>query len=162
MGCWRHMATWIWVITGPGLVACRHQAIIWTDVDFPIVRFCGIQHRQISQYVPKLLFFIMILHIILLKLQPHLPGASELMRYRRSFTESSVVVFFTCFAQNTESYNMPSHGNCNQWIRYVQTETANNKNKFCNNWGQYRISNGEIGWHKYIEIACQSSGPNDA
>ena len=41
-----------------------------------LLRFCGIHPRAISQWVPKLLYCIW--KIILLKLLPPLPGASEL------------------------------------------------------------------------------------
>ena len=37
------------------LVAWRHQAITWTNVDFSLVRLPGIHLRTISQWVPKLL-----------------------------------------------------------------------------------------------------------
>ena len=32
----------------------RHQAITWTNVEFLLVRYCGIHLRAISQIVPKL------------------------------------------------------------------------------------------------------------
>ena len=32
----------------------QHQAITWTNVDFLLVRLCGIHPREISQWVPKL------------------------------------------------------------------------------------------------------------
>ena len=38
------------------LNASQHQAIIWTNVDFSLVRFCGIHPRAISQCKPKQLF----------------------------------------------------------------------------------------------------------
>ena len=47
-----------------------HQTITWTNIDYSLVRFCGIQLRAISQRVPKLLFCIMNLKMSLLKLQP--------------------------------------------------------------------------------------------
>ena len=43
------------------------------------MRYCGIHLRIISQQLPKLLFCIMSLKIILLNLLPHLPMAKELM-----------------------------------------------------------------------------------
>ena len=57
-------------------MAC--QAITWTNVDFKLVRFCGIHMRAISQWLAKLLFCIMNLKIIFLTLLPHLPGVNEL------------------------------------------------------------------------------------
>ena len=59
-------------------VARWHQAITWTNVDISFVRVWGIQLKVISQLVPKLLFHIMSLKIILLRLLPHLPGANGL------------------------------------------------------------------------------------
>ena len=59
-------------------MACWHQAITQTNVEYSIVRFCGCHPRAISQQVSKLLFCIMSLKIKLLRLLPHLPGANEL------------------------------------------------------------------------------------
>ena len=56
----------------------QHLPITWTNVDFSLVRFCGIHLRAISLWVLKLLFCIMSLKSILLRLLPHLPGASEI------------------------------------------------------------------------------------
>ena len=61
------------------LVSWRHQAITCANVDFSIVRFCGIQQSAILQRSPKLLSCIMSLKIILLRLAPHLPGTTELI-----------------------------------------------------------------------------------
>ena len=58
------------------LVAWRHQAIIWTNVHFSLVRFCGILLRTISHWIPMLLLCVMSLKIKLLKLSPR---ANELM-----------------------------------------------------------------------------------
>ena len=55
------------------LVAGWHQVIYWTNVDSPLVRYCGIYMKAISKRVSKLLFCIMSLKTILLKLLPHLP-----------------------------------------------------------------------------------------
>ena len=66
---------WLW----QWLVAWWQQAIDWTNVDFPLVRFCGIHQRIISQWVTKLLFCIMSFKIILLKLHPQLLGVNELI-----------------------------------------------------------------------------------
>ena len=61
------------------LVAWRHQAITWTNVDFSLVRFLVIHLRAVSQWVPKLLFCIMSLCITLWKLLPHLLRTDELI-----------------------------------------------------------------------------------
>ena len=71
------------------LVAWHLQAITWTDVDFSLVRFCGIYLRTISQRVP--LFCVMSFKINGLVQErrlsctnpsklyfQHLPGANEL------------------------------------------------------------------------------------
>ena len=60
-------------------MAWHHQAITWTNIDLSLVRVCSIHLRAILLPVPKLLFCIKILKIILFKLLPHLPGASELI-----------------------------------------------------------------------------------
>ena len=57
------------------LVAWRHQAIIWTNVDYPSQKFCDIYLRASLQWVPKLLFCMVCLKSILLKLLPHPPGS---------------------------------------------------------------------------------------
>ena len=62
---------------GQWLVTWCHQAITWTNVEFSLVKFCGIHLRTISQRAPKLLFCIMRLKIILLKLLLHLQGTTE-------------------------------------------------------------------------------------
>ena len=59
-------------------VAWWHQAITWTNVNFSFVRFCGIHLRAISQWVSKLLFYIMSLNVILWTLITELSGANEL------------------------------------------------------------------------------------
>ena len=56
--------------------AWRHQPITWTNVDFSLVRCCGIHLRVISPQVPMLLFCIMSLKIILW-LVPHPAGAND-------------------------------------------------------------------------------------
>ena len=66
---------------GKWLGAWQHPAITWTNVDFALVRFCGIYLRKILQGVPRLLFCIRSLKTRLLKLLPHLPGTSELNKY---------------------------------------------------------------------------------
>ena len=54
-------------------VAWWHQAITWINVDFSLVRLCGIHLRSISHWMLKLLFT-MSLNIMLLKLLPHHRG----------------------------------------------------------------------------------------
>ena len=56
------------------LVAWRHQAIAWTNVEFP---FCGIHLRAISQQVPKILYCIMSLKIRLLELNAKFPRSQR-------------------------------------------------------------------------------------
>ena len=75
-------AIW-WHSLGPILVqvmafAWLHQAITWSYVDFSVVGICGIHLRANSQRVPQLLLCIMSSKIIFLRLQPHLPGTTEL------------------------------------------------------------------------------------
>ena len=72
------MATYIWVYIGPG--AWWHQAITWTNFDFSLVRFCGINLRAISLWMPKQLFCVMCLEIVVLKQLAHLPGDNELSK----------------------------------------------------------------------------------
>ena len=60
------------------LVARQHQAIILTNIDFSLMKFYSIQLRAISVLLIKVLFCIMSLEIIVLKLPPHPPVASEL------------------------------------------------------------------------------------
>ena len=66
-----------WVNIGSGDSLLPDQAITWTNIDFYSVSFCVIYLRAISQRVSKLLFRIKSLRIIVLKLLPHHPGASE-------------------------------------------------------------------------------------
>ena len=64
------MAKWIWVNIGSGndlLPDCTKPFIIWTSVDFSLVRFCGIHLRAILQRVSTLQFSIMRLKIVLFK-----------------------------------------------------------------------------------------------
>ena len=53
------------------VVVWWHQAITWTNVDFSLVRFCGIYLKAISQQVSNIQFCVLNLKIILLKLLPH-------------------------------------------------------------------------------------------
>ena len=55
----------------------RHQAITGTNVDLSSVRSCGIHLRLITDEMLKISLLDVSLKIIDLKLQPHLPGASE-------------------------------------------------------------------------------------
>ena len=59
------------------LVAWRQQTITWTNVDFSLVRFCGISLRTTVQRAPKILFCMRSWKIILLWLLPHLTGTNE-------------------------------------------------------------------------------------
>ena len=73
---WQHRS---WSTLAQVMACClQHQAITWTNVDFWSVRFLGTHPRAISKWVPKLLFVVMSLKIILLKLLPYLPGTNEL------------------------------------------------------------------------------------
>ena len=60
------------------LVTWRHQAIIWTNVHFSLVRFCVTDLRAILQEVLINLILNMCLKITLPKFLMHLPGANEL------------------------------------------------------------------------------------
>ena len=55
------------------------QAITWANVDLSLVRSCGIHLREISQEMLKTSILDMSLKMIDSKLQPHLPGAHELI-----------------------------------------------------------------------------------
>ena len=81
----------IWVVDDLArwLVAWRHQAITWTNIDFSSVRYCGINLRAISRE-PQLLFSTMSLKTILLRLLPYLPRANELHHLRVSRVNESV------------------------------------------------------------------------
>ena len=70
---WRHRS----VFTLAQLVAWRHQAITWTNVDFSLVSFWCIHRNTISHWVTKLLCCIMNLEIIFWKLMLNLSGANE-------------------------------------------------------------------------------------
>ena len=65
------------------LVAWRHQAITWTNVDLSSVEFCGMHLTTILLTVA---IHEMSSKIIFLKLQPHVPGANELI----------IFFFFSC------------------------------------------------------------------
>ena len=59
------------------LVALLHQAIIWTNVDLSLVRFCGFHLRAIWELVPCCLVYEF--ENCTLKLLLNLPGANEFM-----------------------------------------------------------------------------------
>ena len=82
--------------------------ITWTDVDFSSMRFCGIHHKAISQWLPNLLFCIKSLKIIVSKLLPHLPGANELSKFSRLIFHKCT--WYLCpFSKNLYSFtNAPS------------------------------------------------------
>ena len=61
------------------LVAWWHQAITWTNVDLSSMEFCGIHLTTILQAAHEISVHGMSLKIMILKLQPHLPGANELI-----------------------------------------------------------------------------------
>ena len=64
---------------GKSFDAWWHQAITWTNVDFSLLRFYGIDIRAISQQMPKLLFCIISVKILPLKLVQQFLGANELI-----------------------------------------------------------------------------------
>ena len=61
------------------LVAWRHQAITWTNVDLSSAKCCGIHPRAISLELLKIKIWDISLKITLLKWFSHLLGANELM-----------------------------------------------------------------------------------
>ena len=61
------------------LVAWRHQAITWTNIDLSSVRSSGIHLRAISREMPQPPFTTFSLKITYMKLNWNLPGANELM-----------------------------------------------------------------------------------
>ena len=60
------------------LVAWRHQAITWTNVDLSLVKSCGIHLRAVSHEMLKISTLDVSLKIINLRLHPHLQVANEL------------------------------------------------------------------------------------
>ena len=77
------------------LIAWRHQAITWTNVDFLLLSFFGIHAIKIPQRVHKLPICISIrgLKIILYKMLPHLSEANELIPHL-SFHRACVIPTF--------------------------------------------------------------------
>ena len=65
------------------LVAWRHQAITWTNVDLSSVRSSGIHLRAISWEMPQPPFTKVSLKMTYLKLNWKLPGANELTHWGR-------------------------------------------------------------------------------
>ena len=63
------------------LVAWRHQAITWTNVDLSSVWSSGIHLRSISSEIPQPPFTKVSLKITYLKLNWNLPGANELRQH---------------------------------------------------------------------------------
>ena len=61
------------------LVACRHQAITWTNVDLPSVEFCVIHLTTILLAALKASIHEMSSKIIFSKWQLHPPGVNELI-----------------------------------------------------------------------------------
>ena len=60
------------------LVAWRHQAIAWTNIDLASVRRCHIHMTEISQQIPHPSIIKISSNITYLKLPSNLPGANEL------------------------------------------------------------------------------------
>ena len=60
--------------------ACRHQAIMGTNVDFSLVGSCGIHLKAISQEMIKISILEMSLQITNLRSQLYLPGVNELFQ----------------------------------------------------------------------------------
>ena len=69
------------------LVAWRHQAITWTNVDLSSVRSCGIHVRTISQEIPQPSITKISLKITSLEFISNLLGANELKYNRIIFLE---------------------------------------------------------------------------
>ena len=61
----------------------RQWLIIWTNVDFLLLRFCGIPLKAISQWVTRIIshIHVMSLQIIFLKSLPQLQGVNELLHH---------------------------------------------------------------------------------
>ena len=68
------------------LVAWRHQAITWTNVDLSSVRSIDIHLRAILQKIPQPPIIKISLKIIFLKFVSNLPGANELNIAEMSIT----------------------------------------------------------------------------
>ena len=70
-----------------------HQTITRTNFDFSVLGFCGFHLRAISEWIPKLLYCILSLKIIVLKLLPRLPGANELNTFLKLKTKKSSMIY---------------------------------------------------------------------
>ena len=81
------MATKIWVNigSGNGLVAWRHQAITWTNIDLSSGRWCDIHLKTSSQEIPQPSITEIICKIKHLKFHSNFPGANELIVCRRYY-----------------------------------------------------------------------------
>ena len=77
------MVTQIWVNIGSGnrLVAWRHQAFTWTNVDLSSVTSCGIHRRALSSVDLKIPISKTRLKHTFLELHQDLPGGSELKTF---------------------------------------------------------------------------------
>ena len=62
------------------LDAWRHQAITWTNIDWPPVKSNDIHIKAISQEMPQSSITKICLKIIYLKFHSNFPGANELQR----------------------------------------------------------------------------------
>ena len=60
------------------VIAWRHQAIAWTNVDLSSGLSCGIQLKAISPEILNISFFDNILKIVYLRIQPHFSGNNVL------------------------------------------------------------------------------------
>ena len=63
------------------LVAWRHQAITWTNVDLSSVRSCGFHEMAISQEMPQSSITKICLKITCQKFHTNFPGVNELIPY---------------------------------------------------------------------------------
>ena len=77
------------------LVAWRHQAITWTNVDLSSVRSCGIHVRAISQEIPQPSITKISLKITSLEFISNLLGANEL-KYNR------IIIDYYCYTPATK------------------------------------------------------------
>ena len=55
-------------------VAYRHQTIIWTNPDFPLVGFCSIHLKAVSQWVTSYYYIKWAWKLYVLELLSHFPG----------------------------------------------------------------------------------------
>ena len=83
------------------LACCGPHDIIWINADSSFVMLSGIQQRAISQRVPKQLFCIMSLKMILSKLLPYLPGANEIYCFLQTNLLLSKVIINSLWPSDT-------------------------------------------------------------